>query len=86
MDAPNCSHSLFIHIFQFDFGCTSYLHLKPVNNRNYCGKVLSHDIWPLLDVENLAEFVAGPGEPAVMDFAEDDTFFTTFKVRNLTIS
>jgi hypothetical protein len=40
---------------------------------------------PLLDVENLAEFVAGPGEeqPAVMDFAEDDTFFTTFKVRNL---
>jgi hypothetical protein len=21
---PSCSHSLFIHIFQFDFGCTSY--------------------------------------------------------------
>jgi hypothetical protein len=22
----SCSHSLFIHIFQFDFGCTSYIH------------------------------------------------------------
>ncbi len=21
---PSCSHSIFIHIFQFDFGCTSY--------------------------------------------------------------
>jgi hypothetical protein len=25
---PSCSHSLFIHTFQFDFGCTSYLEQK----------------------------------------------------------
>jgi hypothetical protein len=25
---PSCSHSLFIHIFQFDFGCTSYVNKK----------------------------------------------------------
>jgi hypothetical protein len=25
---PSCSHSLFIHIFQFDFVCTSYLGVR----------------------------------------------------------
>jgi hypothetical protein len=29
----NCNRSLFVHFFQFDFGCTTYVHPEALYNR-----------------------------------------------------
>ncbi len=41
---PSCSHFLFIHIFQFDFGCTSYIHYSttPYEDERFSQKQILH--------------------------------------------